>query len=127
MARSPRGKSKKVHRAARRRPVKPGPDKDRLIEFFTVAWMVSVFTTLVCELMAVGATWYLRADPTALRMQALAGTLAFASLVIGLMSLALMGVVWSLSRVRPPTGISVFALVVGAAPGLLLLLKQLLS
>src|SRR5687768_9262303 len=112
MVRSSRGKARKPGRKARRRVVKPGPDNGRLVELFTVAWMLSVFTTLVCELMAVAATWYLRLDPAAARMMALATTLMFASLVIGLLSLALMGAVWSMSQVRPPTGISVFALVV---------------
>lgn len=103
-----------------------GPGEDRVTEFLTVAWMLSVFTTLVCELSAVAATWYLRSNPEAVSITALASTLIFAALVIGLLSLVLMAIVWKMRRVRPPSGISVFSLVVGAAPGLLLILRKML-
>src|SRR5690606_13541250 len=98
-------------------PHRREPEESRAVEFFTIAWMLAVFTTLVCELSTVGATWYLQAHSQATSISVLASVLMFASLVIGLLSLALMAVVWQIRTVRPPIGISVFALVVGVAPG----------
>jgi membrane protein YdbS with pleckstrin-like domain len=120
------GKRKPGKRSVDPRPRKGEPEDDRVVEMFTVAWMLAVFTTLVCELSAVAATWYVQANPLSTRMALLASILIFAALIVGLMSLALMAVVWKLRAIRPPNGISVFALVVGAAPGLLLLLRNIL-
>lgn len=125
MGKRPVGKRKSSKRPSPA-PRRNDPEENRAVEFFTVAWMLSVFTTLLCELSAVAATWYLQAHPEATRMAALTTILVFASLVVGLLSLALMAVVFRFRTVRPPNGISVFALVVGAAPGLLLLLRNVL-
>jgi hypothetical protein len=125
MAKRPAGKRKQRKKTAPN-PRWNGSEEDRTVEFFTIAWMLSVFTTLVCELSAVAATWYLRSHPQAVRIEVLASILVFASLVIGMLSLVLMAVVFRFRSTRPPHGISVFALVVGAAPGLLLLLRNVL-
>ena len=103
-----------------------GPEENRVVEFFTIGWMLAVFTTLVCELSAVGVSWYLKTNPQSTGMALLLMILELAALVVGLLSLVLMAVVWNLRATRPPSGISVFALVVGAAPGLLLILRQML-
>ena len=113
---------------ARRKATRPaGPAENRVAEFLTVAWLLSVFTTLVCELGSAAAMWYLQAQPQALRIAALASVLLFAALVTGTLSLVLMAAAWRLRRVKPPPGVSVFALVIGLAPVVMLLVRSCLS
>ena len=117
----------RARRPAARKATRPaGPAEDRVAEFLTVAWMLSVFTTLVCELGSAAAIWYLRAQPQAVQVAALASVLLFAALVTGTLSLVLMAGAWRLRRVKPPPGVSVFALVVGVAPVVMLLVRSFL-
>jgi hypothetical protein len=96
-------------------PVQRDPNPS--VEFVTVAWMLSVMTTLVCELGFVAARAFLllvnsEADP----IRALAAMLFFAALVVGLISLGLMVIVMRMRRDPPPRGIVAFAAVVGTLP-----------
>jgi len=92
-------------------------------EFSTVVWMLTVMTALACELGAVAAAWTFSARPDWTNVGLLRDVLVFSSLVIGSLSLALAVIVWNLRRERPPIGITVFAVVVGVEPVLLMLGK----
>ena len=118
-------KSKSSRTPKRQHPPSRHPpfEEDRVTEFLTVTWMMTVVTVLVCELGTVAATWYVRLRPESERIAILAGLLMFAALVIGLMSLGLLVLVLRRRRVPPPQGIVVFAAVVGAAPLVALLVS----
>jgi hypothetical protein len=101
--------------------------ESRAAEVMTVGWMLTTFTTLVCELAGVTAEWFARRHPQALPLSLLAEVLMFAALLTGLFSLALLAAVWKLRTVKPPRGITVFAVAVGVAPLGLIILRQLLA
>lgn len=95
-------------------------------DFLTVGWLVAVLTTLMCEVLSIAARWFARSAPDNATIAAFAGFVLFAAVTTGLVTLLLTPVVvWS-RRVRPPIGITVFAVVVGAAPLAILLLRSLL-
>jgi hypothetical protein len=105
-----------------RPPLHAEPVESRTAEYLTAGWMLAVFTTLLCELgSAVAVVLRDAAGPLAL----LGAYLLFAALVIGLVSLLLTGVVLRIRSQAPPTAITVFALVVGAAPLVILLMQWL--
>lgn len=79
-------------------------------------------TALVCELGSAVALWFGRESQG---MALLGGYLLFAAVVVGTMSLVLAGVVLCVRRMRPPGGITAFAIVVGLAPLVALLLQWL--
>jgi hypothetical protein len=92
----------------------------------TVFWMLSVMTGLLCEVGFVLARAYLRLfDPTAARMEVLAGMLLFAAAVVGVISLALCVAVVKLRKSPPPLGVIVFGVVIGAIPLAAMLLGSL--
>ncbi len=87
------------------------------VEFLTVGWMLSVMTTLLCELGLIAVRGYLLlATDESPKIELLAGMLLFASVVVGLISLALAAAVVRGRRVPPPTGVLVISLVIGSLP-----------
>lgn len=127
---SPRFKAAMVKSRSRRGPKHAegtskrfSPEEDRVTEFLTVTWMMTVVTALICELGSVASTWFVRLRPESGRIAILGGVLTFAALVIGLISLGLLIAVVRRRQVPPPLGIIVFATVVGAAPLLAMLLR----
>ena len=82
----------------------------------TVGWMLSVLTTLLCELGVLAAYWYVAAHPEAAKADVLCGLLLLAAIVLGLFSLCLLPIVVKLRRELPPLSIVVFAVVVDLAP-----------
>ncbi len=97
--------------------------ESRGAEWLTIAWMLSVVTTLVCEFGSVGARWCasLLADRPLLGV--LSEILLFAAMVIGMISLVMTPAVIKIRRARPPRGILVFAVAVAAAPVLVVFLR----
>lgn len=95
-----------------------GPRESRTTEVLTIGWMLTVFTTLVCELGFAVTQWFSPAEGGMLRV--LSGMMLFAALVIGFLSLLLTAVTARSRREPPPRGITVFAVVVGAAPMLIM-------
>ena len=92
-----------------------------------MGWLLTTFTALVCELGAAAAVWFARRNPENLSLVMLAEVLTFAAVSTGLLSLGLLAAAWKLRTLKPPRGITVFAIVVGLAPLLLVLLRSLLS
>ena len=81
-------------------------------------------TALLCELGSMTAFWFREAG---VAMQFLAPYLFFAAAVVGTISLGLAAAVSRTRRQRPPDGILVFSLVVGAAPILAMLVQWAIS
>ncbi len=119
----------------RRRSVKPkvrevrafGTGESAAAELMTVGWLLTTLTALACELGTVAATWIAQRDPQSLRIATLAGVLMLAAVCTGLMSLGLLAAAWRLRKVKPPRGITVFALFVGLAPLALFAIRQLMN
>lgn len=111
-------------RRAKRKP-KRSADEPRGVEVLTIVWMLSVTTTLVCELGAVAARWCSRMAPDNMLLTALSGLLLFAAAVVGLITLVLTPLVAKARRRGPPRGIVVFALAIGIAPLVVMLLRLL--
>ena len=96
---------------------KPPSDAPRWIETLTIAWMLSVMTTLACEIMAGSARLAVRSlFPEAQALQLFGGFLMFSALVIGSISLILGGIVLWTRPQRPPSGVIVFWLTIAAVP-----------
>lgn len=91
--------------------------ESRPVEVLTIAWMLTVMTTLLCEFGWLAVTWLVRAQPEPMaQLEVLGGMLLFAALVLGLLSLAMLPFVWRMRRVPPPPGVTVFAVVVAVIP-----------
>jgi hypothetical protein len=103
--------SKRTKRRARRGTT----GENRAGDAATIGWMLTVMTTLVCELGAVASRWLGRFNPDG-PLDLLGNLLFFAAAVIGFISLLAAPVAIKSRRRPPPRGILVFALVVGAAP-----------
>ena len=116
--------SDSIHRATmskakRRKKTRTRPDRpteSRRVEVLTVGWSMMVLMTLFCEIGAAGAVWYRHSHPEAQAAEALAALLLLETLVVGVLLLALTPVVVRSRREKPPRGIVVLALVVGAVP-----------
>ena len=96
----------------------------RTVEVLTVGWMLTVVTTLVCEVGFVLARWLAGGDGP---LFVLSNVLLFAAFVIGLVALFVTPVVLRSRRVPPPSGVTVFAIAVSAAPILLVTIEMLES
>jgi len=86
--------------------------------------MLTVFTAMVCELGFAITHWFAAATPDG-PLDVLSRMLLFAAVVIGLISLLAAPVAIRTRRIPPPRGITVFALLVGAAP-LAIMLAQMM-
>jgi hypothetical protein len=114
--------SKATKRRAKRQPA----TGDSRVESLTVAWMLSVVTTFVCEVVSVILSWYTtRINPEAVGLRTFGALLLFAAFVIGIISLLMLPVILKTRREPPPRGILVFSIVVGVAPLLLAFLEHL--
>ncbi len=97
--------------------------ESRAAEAATAAWMLSVLVVLGCELGFAGLRGWLALQPDQALAAAGAELLLFSALVIGLVALLLTPVVLRSRRVLPPRGLTIFAVVVAAAPLLALLVR----
>ena len=106
--------TKRKNRKNRR--IKQPSSDTRPAEALTVGWMLSVMTTLGCELGVVTARVVHAAWPDLERIVVLGELLLFAAVVSGLLSLLLAAIVFRVRQVAPPRGITAFALIVAVAP-----------
>ena len=110
----------------RSRPVKARAKtsvETRPAEAITVAWTVSVTTVLLCNLTCVGVYFFVASNPEEKKMFLLQNLLLFAGAVVGILSLALLPVVFKVRKIPPPMGLVVFGVCVTAAPILAILAK----
>jgi len=109
--------------ADKRRRAQPTPRhrETRAAEAATIAWMLTVMTTLLC---AGGAAfmWLFAGAHDGRQAVVLMHLLHFSSIITGVTSLVLLGVVLKTRIEAPPQSIVVFALVVAALPILAALL-----
>jgi hypothetical protein len=110
---------------AKRRPAKPKPlDPDagesRAAVAVTVAWMLLTMSCLAAQVVAL-VMWLLARSagipagrPNALYL--VAATLVFVAMLTGLLVLALTPIAYRVRQGRPPLGITILAVVIGAAP-----------
>ena len=85
--------------------------------------MLTALIALICELGWVALRWFLRLNPDHPLCDLLADLLMFSALVIGVVGLVLTPVVLRSRRVLPPRGVTLFAVIVAAAPLVALLLR----
>ncbi len=88
----------------------------RLGDTVTVAWMLTMMTTLACQTGMVVVRAAERYLPGMEALPTLADLLLFSALVFGVISLMLALVVLHLRRTPVPPGITIFAIAVGLTP-----------
>ena len=106
----------------RRRPPPAEPRETRAAEASTIAWMLTVMTTLLCESGAVVVWLIARGKEDAEQALVLMHFLHFSSIVTAVLSLVLLPIVLKTRHVAPPKTIAAFAVVVAALPILVALL-----
>lgn len=95
----------------------------RTVEVLTVGWMLTVVTTLACEIGFVVSRAMAGVSEGPLMI--LSQLLLFAALVIGTIALLMTPVVVRSRRLPPPAGVTVFAVTVAAAPLALVAIEML--
>ena len=113
-----------MSKRTKQRSRRPPTGEIRTADVATIGWMLTVITTLVCELGFVVARWFAKADPDG-PLGMLSGLLLFAAVLIGFISLLAAPVAIKSRREPPPRGITVFALVVGAAPLVIMFVQMM--
>jgi hypothetical protein len=99
----------------RKRRTKPRIEAEpKSVEVLTIGWMLTVATTLACEIGFVLSRWL--ADGSESPLLVLSSLLLFAAFVIGMIGLLLMSIVLRTRRLQPPSAIVFFAAVVNGAP-----------
>jgi len=115
-----------VSKAKKKRAAPVVASDNRSVEALTIGWMLCVMTTLVCELgLAATRIYLLAVNPNSRWIAALAAMLLFAAAVVGSISLLLAWAVVKMRREPPPRGVLFFALVIGAAPLVTMLVRTL--
>lgn len=94
------------------------PAESQAADAATIGWMLAVLTATVAELGVVAARLYLHWNPDAAGIAKAGYLLMFAAAAIGLVVLGLIPVVYRTRRVKPPSSVTVFAIVVGILPWL---------
>jgi hypothetical protein len=92
------------------------PAESQAAEAATIGWMLAVLTATVCELGVLAARLYFNWHPDAAGVGTAGELLLFSSAIVGLVVLALIPVVYKVRRVRPPTAVTAFAVIVGVLP-----------
>ena len=117
---SMRAKSKKK----RRQLVELTPLESRSSEAITVAWTVSITTLFFCNLAILGAHYYLAQNPDAERFRLMKELLLISGCCMGLISLALLPIVYRVRTVAPPPGLAVFGACLAMGPVLAMILRN---
>ncbi len=114
-------KPRSNRRPPKRKPARPtsgssDPHEERSAEAITIAWTASVTSVFLADLVTIVAHFYARSHPGSKTAPPFEAIMLLTAAVLGLASLALLPVVWRVSRLKPPTGFVVFAALVAAAP-----------
>jgi len=109
----------------RRRKKRPLPTPEsRAADFCTIGWLLSALMALFCGTLSLAAGWYAGDLRERFGLRMFSDYLLLAAFVTGLFGLALTAAVWKARRVPPPPGVTIFAVVVCAAPVMAVLLRQ---
>jgi len=112
-----------MSRRARHHSRRRVTSESRTADVATIGWMLTVMTTLACELGFAAAHWFASANPDG-PLEMFSQLLLFAAGVIGFISLLAAPVAIKSRREPPPRGITVFALLVGAAPLAIMMVQR---
>ncbi len=118
----PMAKHKKIRN---QRSANELPNETQAADALTIGWMLAVLTTLICQIGALAMRWIAIGNPKLAGLNNFSGTLFFAAMVIGVVSLLLIPVLHKIRIVSPPSTIVVFAVVVAIAPWITLLVQSL--
>lgn len=91
----------------------------------TIGWTLAVTTTFLCDIGAAATHLLAAAEPDGKGLVVLSGLLLFAAVVTGVLVLLLLPLVLRLRHQKPPRGYVAFAVLVAAAP-LLVVAQNLL-
>jgi hypothetical protein len=110
-----------------RRAADDMPTESQAADAMTVGWMLAILTTLLCQVAALVMRWIAFANPQLAGLSSFSAMLFFGALIIGLVTLALIPVLYKIRVLAPPTPIVAFAVVVGLAPWVTLLMQWVQS
>jgi hypothetical protein len=124
-------KKKRPQPSRAARPVSlPTDGESRQSVAVTVAWMLSLLVTLAAEVIAIPATIIAKTNPQpigeGLTTVHIADLFLFLALVTGLITAALVPLVYRVRAIPPPQSIAVAALVAGVVPPITMVLRWLL-
>lgn len=114
----------KSKKRAKQKPLEV-PAESNSAEALTVAWMVTVTTLLFANIAIVGAHFFSLKHPEAEGLRLMKEMLLIAGSTLGVISLALLPIVYRVRVVAPPTGLAVFGACLAAAPVLAILVRNL--
>jgi hypothetical protein len=95
---------------------RPEADESRGGEIVTIAWTVSVTGLVIADLMLIAMSLFVRSQPHVQPARLLELVMLLSASAMGVLSLALLPVVWRARRLKPPLGYIAFAVCAAAAP-----------
>lgn len=113
---------------SKKRRKQPRPDvspESSAGEALTVAWTVTITTLLFCNLAIVASHYIAVQYPDAHGLRLMKELLLMAGSALGVISLALLPIVYRVREVAPPTGLAVFGAYLALAPVLTLIVRNL--
>ena len=103
-------------RSDRRSQLKSAAQEEPAVEAITIAWTSSVVCVLAANMVTVVAHIYARNHPESKAAPVFEAIMLLTACLMGLISLALLPIVWRTSRLKPPLGFTVFDVLVSIAP-----------
>jgi hypothetical protein len=103
-------------RPDRRSKEKPQLQGEPAVDAITIAWTSSVVCVLTANAVLILARLYLINHPESKTGALFSAIMLLSASLLGLISLALLPIVWRTSRLKPPLGFSVFAALISLAP-----------
>ncbi len=103
------------------------PCEERSTEAITIAWIASVTSVLVADVVTIAAHFYARSHPESKTAPPFEAIMLLTACLMGLVSLGLLPIVWRTSRLKPPPGFVVFAALIAMAPVLVTIARLLRS
>jgi hypothetical protein len=98
------------------RPRGAGSVQEPESDAITIAWTASVSAVFLADLVTIAAHFFSRSHPEAKTAPVFAAIMLLTACLMGLVSLALLVVVWRVRQLKPPQGFVVFAALVALAP-----------
>lgn len=103
--------SKKSRQRERARVIKRETGESRPVDGLTVAWMMTVMTTVVCGVVGGSIVLATRANPAAEKARMFGALLHFSAFVAAVVSLVLLAAVLKFRKQSPPAAITWFAVI----------------
>ena len=116
-------RKKKNKKTVQLRPSLQPDQESPAADVVTVAWLLCIFTGLICDLGAAITRYYANVEQESLVM--LSGLLFFAALAIGVLSLGLLPVVVRSRNTPPPKALLIGGVIIAVLPWLALIIQVL--